>query len=207
MHRYCAFMAPDDPAAHRSLTGIRLDAAALKVLAHPLRARLLSCLRKDGPSTATSLATQLGTNTGATSYHLRKLEDVGLVTDTGEGTGRRRLWRASTESHEWAPSDFEGDEDAETALSWLTRDYSRHLGERFERWIDVAPDWPPAWRDALGMNDVSIIATAEQVRAMTDDLLAVVEKYRRAGQGNPAARRVATYLVTYPIDHGRPPQR
>ena len=41
------------------MTGLRLDAAALKVLAHPLRSRLLSALRVDGPATATDLAARL----------------------------------------------------------------------------------------------------------------------------------------------------
>jgi predicted ArsR family transcriptional regulator len=62
-----------------SASTLRLDAHALKVLAHPLRSRLLRALRVDGPATATALAATLGTNTGATSYHLRKLASVGLV--------------------------------------------------------------------------------------------------------------------------------
>ena len=102
-------------------TSLRLDAAALRVLAHPLRSRLLSRLRVDGPSTATDLAGVLGTNTGATSYHLRKLESVGLVADTGDGEGRRRLWRASTRSHSFDPSDHRDDDDASAALGWLQR--------------------------------------------------------------------------------------
>ena len=73
---------------------IRLDAAALRVLAHPLRSRLLAQLRLHGAATATELADLLTTNTGATSYHLRKLESVGLVTDTGTGAGKRRVWEA-----------------------------------------------------------------------------------------------------------------
>ena len=64
------------------------------MLAHPLRSRLLAQLRLHGPATATDLADVLDTNTGATSYHLRKLESVGLVTDTGTGEGKRRVWEA-----------------------------------------------------------------------------------------------------------------
>jgi len=187
-------------------TGMRLDATALKTLAHPLRSRLLSALRVGGAATATDLARRLGTNSGATSYHLRRLESVGLVTDTGDGEGKRRLWRASTDSHQYDPSDFAGDEDAETALSWLQRDYSRHLGEQFERWLDVEHMWPPEWQDAVGMGDSFVIATAEQVSAMTEEVWAVFEKYRRIGQGNPNARRVAVYLVDYPLDLDRAPR-
>ena len=187
-------------------TGMRLDAGALKVLAHPLRSRLLGRLRIGGPATATDLAAQLGTNSGATSYHLRRLESVGLVTDTGEGEGKRRLWRASTDSHQYEPSDFAGDEDAETALGWLQRDYSRHLGEQFERWLDVEHGWPLEWRDAAGMGDSFVVATAEQVRAMNQEIWEVVERYRRVGQGNPSARRVAVYLLDFPLDLDRTPK-
>ena len=129
--------------------GIALDAQAIKVLAHPLRSRLLSRLRTAGPATATDLAAALTTNTGATSYHLRKLESVGLVTDTGEGEGKRRLWRASTDFHSWTNSAFRDDEDAATALDWLQRDYVRQLAEKAERWLDAAPNWPAEWVDVL----------------------------------------------------------
>ena len=181
-------------------TGIRLDATALRTLAHPLRSRLLSQLRIHGPATATDLAEELGTNTGATSYHLRKLESVGLVVDTEQGEGKRRLWQASTDYHSWYPSDFEGDEDSETALSWLARDYVRHFAEQAERWIDVGLTWPVEWQDACGSSDDAVLVTAEQCQAMRDEIAEVVRRYRRVGQGNPNAKRVAVYSYTFPLD-------
>jgi len=199
-------MSSESPQLNAGLTGIRLDATSLKVLAHPLRSRLLSTLRRSGPATATDLATALGTNSGATSYHLRKLESVGLVADTGEGEGKRRLWRAATESHQFEPSDFAGDEDSETALNWLVRDYTRHFAEQFEKWLDVEAAWPVAWRDAAGMNDSYVIATPAQLEEMKTEIDEVVARYRRVGQGNPAARRLAVYSVTYPLDLDRIPR-
>ncbi|MEO7421869.1 MAG: helix-turn-helix domain-containing protein [Ornithinibacter sp.] len=199
-------MATPPPPEDGQLTGIRLDTTALKTLAHPLRSRLLSALRVDGPATATDLATRLSTNSGATSYHLRRLESVGLVTDTGDGQGKRRLWRAATDSHQFEPSDFAGDEDAETALNWLQRDYSRHLGERYEHWLDVEEGWPADWRDAVGMNDSWVVVTPQQAQALKREIDEVVARYRRVGQGNPQARRVAVYAVTYPVDLNRPPR-
>jgi len=181
-------------------TTFHLDAAALKVLAHPLRSRLLSALRRGGPSTATELAALLSTNTGATSYHLRKLESVGLVADTGEGEGKRRLWRAATDAHEWTASDFAGDEDAQTALGWLVRDYNRLLGQRFERWLDVEAEWPLPWRDASGMSDRWVLATAEQAQALKAELDQLLARYRDAGAGRPDARRLAVYTVLFPED-------
>ena len=183
---------------------LRLDAAALRVLAHPLRSRLLSQLRLHGPATATDLAERLDTNTGATSYHLRRLEDVGLVTDTGTGAGKRRVWAASTRRHEWQPSDFAGDEDAEASLAWLTRHYHSTLAERVERWAERSPGWPAEWRDTLGSGDDGVTVTASQARAMWDEVQAVVERYRHAGVGDPDAIRVLVWTHLLPLDD-RPP--
>src|SRR6478752_428663 len=61
---------------------LHLGAEAVKVLAHPRRSRIVTQLGRSGPLTATALAALLGTNSGATSYHLSRLESVGLVEDT-----------------------------------------------------------------------------------------------------------------------------
>jgi hypothetical protein len=50
-----------------------------------------------------------------------------------------------------------------------------------------------------------VLVTTEQLEAMTAELAEVVERYRRVGQGNPTARRVAVYAFTYPLDLDRPP--
>ena len=189
------------------LTGLRLDAAALRVLAHPLRSRLLSALRRGGPATATELAKTLGTNSGATSYHLRKLESVGLVADTGDGEGKRRLWRAATDFHQWDASEFAGDEDSETALNWLVRDYVRQLGQQFERWLDVEGSWPVEWRDAAGMSDTFVIVTPAQAEALQADLDEVLARHRLVGQGRPDARRLAVHTILLPMDLDTPSGR
>ena len=183
---------------------IRLDATALRVLAHPLRSRLLSQLRLHGPATATELAEQLATNTGATSYHLRRLADVGLVADTGTGTGKRRIWAATTHGHEWQPSDFAGDQEAEASLAWLTRHYQSTLTERLDSWADASPRWPAAWRDTLGAGDDSVTVTADQAKAMWSEIEAVVARYRDAGAGHEDAVRVMVWTHLLPVDD-RPP--
>lgn len=183
--------------------GVLLDSTSVKVLAHPLRSRLLSLLRRRGPSTATALAGVLETNSGSTSYHLRKLASVGLVEDTGEGRGKERLWRASTEEHTWYPSDFEGDDDAQSALRWLERDYLRHFTQQMDRWIDVSETWPQTWQDCSGVSDMTVLVTAEQLSTLREELNDVVAKYRRVGQGNPDAKRIAVYAYAFPLDLDR----
>ena len=131
-------------------TILRLDPRGLKVLAHPLRSRLLTALREHGPATATTLAERLATNTGATSYHLRKLASVGLVEETEHGRGRERWWKAATEMHGWVQRDAAGDPDAEAASDWLRRHYLAYFVERYGRWLDAHASWPLARQDAAG---------------------------------------------------------
>jgi DNA-binding transcriptional ArsR family regulator len=181
-------------------TGVTLDAHAIKVLAHPLRSRLLSQLRTRGPATATDLASALGTNTGATSYHLRKLESVELVTDTGEGEGKRRLWRASTDYHSFSTSAFRDDEDTATALDWLQRHYVRQFAERAEQWLDAAPGWPTDWADALGLNDTFVTVTPAQMVDLQDRLDSLLWEFRTVGEGDPLARRVSIYTFARPVE-------
>ena len=183
---------------------IHLDATALRVLAHPLRSRLLSELRLHGSATATELADRLTTNTGATSYHLRKLESVGLVSDTGTGEGKRRVWEAASRGHEWTPSDFVGDADAEASLSWLSRHYFSELEGWADRWFAAERTWTRAWRDALGYGDDGVHVTPAQAMAMREDIHQVVQKYRDAGRGEPDAADLMIWTILLPV--GEPPQ-
>jgi len=187
---------------------VHLDRAALAMLAHPLRSRLLDELRLSGPATATTLAAVLHTNSGATSYHLRKLAEVALVVDCGtgdKGTGRRRLWSASTESRprDEGPSEDADDPDTQAALAWLSRDYLHLFNDRAEQWLDTQDRWPVDWREQAGLSDHLVQVTAGQLSALRGDLAEVLERYRRVGAGNPDAKRVSVYICPLPVDSPR----
>jgi DNA-binding transcriptional ArsR family regulator len=167
---------------------------------------VLSRLRTAGPATATELAAALSSNTGATSYHLRKLESVGLVTDTGEGEGKRRLWRASTDFHSWTNSAFRDDEDASTALDWLQRNYIRQFAEKAEHWLDAAPSWPAEWVDVLGLNDTFVTVTPEQMYDLNARLNALLAEYRTLAQDDPRGRRVSVHVFARPMEPGVVPE-
>ena len=184
---------------------VHLDSAALAMLAHPLRSRLLDELRLRGPATATTLAAVLHTNSGATSYHLRKLAQVALVVDSEQGTGRRRLWRASNQSRprDEGPMGDTDDPDAQAALAWLARDYLNLFNDRAGQWLDTQDQWPVAWREQVGLSDHLVQVTAGQLATLRSELLEVLERYRRLGSGNPDAKRVSVYLCPLPVDSPR----
>ncbi len=200
MHKYYARM-DETTVGHGDLD---LDTEGLTVLAHPLRSRLLSALRLGGPATATALAHRLGTNTGATSYHLRRLGEVGLVEDTGEGVGKRREWRAATRTHSYTHAAAAGDPDAEAAVGWLSRHYLQQMGERMGAWHDVEESWPLGWRDTFGLGDDKVVVTSEQAGRMLAEIADVVARYRAAGEGDPAAREALVWTAIAPTDLAPP---
>jgi DNA-binding transcriptional ArsR family regulator len=181
-----------------SATTLRLDSRALKVLAHPLRSRLLTALRMNGPATSTELARTLETNTGATSYHLRKLASVGLVEESGEGHGRERPWRAATEMHEWTERDVADDPDAAAASDWLRRHYLRGFIDRYQAWLDVQAGWPLEWQDVTGASDYAIHVSPAELAAFNAEFAALVERHRHGSDG-PDAETIQVHLHTFPL--------
>ncbi|MFC4147106.1 helix-turn-helix domain-containing protein [Micromonospora mangrovi] len=193
---------PETPPAVRA---VRIDHRQVRVLAHPLRMRLVGALRVHGPATATALAQLLDTNTGATSYHLRQLAEVGLVVeDPDRGTGRQRWWRAAHDVTNWEPSDFDDDPDARAAIEWIQGDQVRLLVAHAERWFAVQHEWSPAWRDALGMGDAFLTVPPARVEALKAELWEVLERYRtEADPDAPDAAPVQVFLAAYPLLEGR----
>ncbi|MEH0936633.1 ArsR/SmtB family transcription factor [Micromonospora psammae] len=184
---------------------VRLDHRQVRVLAHPLRMRLLGALRTNGPATATALAELLDTNTGATSYHLRQLAEVGLVAeDPDRGSGRQRWWQAAHDVTNWEPTDFDDDPDARAAIQWIHGDQVRLLVERAERWLAVEHEWSPAWRDALGMGDIFLTIPAHRMEALKAEVWQVLERYHdEADPTEPGAEPVHVFLAGYPMLEGR----
>lgn len=204
MHSYCAYMESDqtdhaaDPGAP---SRVRLSSEQIRVLAHPLRVRLLGALRLNGPATATSLAQKLTTNTGATSYHLRQLAEVGLVAEEPDrGTGRQRWWRAVHDISSWQQSDYEGDPDARAAVEWMESAQLRLLVEWADRWMAGRHAYSSQWRDAAGISDAALKLSPRRLRALTDELYQVIIRYRdEPPSDEPDAELIGYVLAAFPL--------
>jgi hypothetical protein len=163
---------------------VQLDNRQIRTLAHPLRIRLLGTLRADGPGTATALARRLDTNTGATSYHLRQLAEVGLVAEElDRATGRERWWRAAHDLSSWRATDFEDDLDASAASDWMRLQGLRMLVEEAERWVSASRGYSRQWREAAGFSDQVLRLTPARLNALLDELSSVVHRYRAEAAG------------------------
>ena len=185
---------------HQAPSILHLDSSAVKVLAHPLRSRLLSALRAGGPATATFLANRLESNTGATSYHLRKLASVGLVEETGEGRGRERWWRAATEMHGFTQRDVAYDADGRAAADWLRRYYLRSFVDRFGHWLDIHETWPMDWQEVADASDYLLRLSPTRLAELEAEASSLFARYRDPDPDDPEARQVEVHLHAFPID-------
>lgn len=183
----------------------QLDSAGLHALAHPLRIRLLGALRWEGPATATSLAHRLGTNSGATSYHLRQLEQAGLVTEAEDlGTRRERWWRSVHQTTRFEPEEFQDSPDDRAAAEWLLRHHTRKRAEWVDAWVEVRDHWPPQWREASDLSDYRIRLTADRLRELNGELHALLQRYQRDQRPDaPGAEQVLLLWSAFPSP--RPP--
>lgn len=179
--------------------------AQLRVLAHPLRARLLGALRFHGPATATQLAGRLSTNSGATSYHLRQLADAGLVEDDPEhSSGRDRCWQPAHDMTSWSSTDFDDDPDSRAAEDWLVRDQASNTARWLDDWLAARHEWPVEWRDAAEQSDYHLVLTAHQLGSLMGELHQVLQRYVDGVDGSaPAAQRVTVLLQAFPSPERR----
>jgi DNA-binding transcriptional ArsR family regulator len=175
------------------------DPGALKALGHPLRQRILRELHRDGPATATSLAAVLGENTGATSYHLRRLAEHGFVEDLPERAhGRVRWWRARPQDIRFLPRS-ELTADAQVALDELTRVGTAEDEAALARFQHRRGDMG-RWGDALLFSRGALRLTPGELLAFWEEYLALLGRYRTDDQadGPGEARRVLVRFLAFP---------
>ena len=174
---------------------VHLDPQNLRGLAHPLRSKLLSLLRLDGPSTATRLAERLGQSSGATSYHLRQLATYGFVVEDDEhaAEGRERWWKATAYftdlSHRTAR---ESSGEAEGFLRALATEYA----EEILAFVAELPTLPPTWDESWTVSDRVLRLTPAEAKRLRADIAKVVKKYRNDQPGGlPDAPKGAERVV------------
>lgn len=150
----------------------------LRTLAHPIRMRLLGILRTEGPSTASKLATRIDESSGTTSYHLRRLAAGGFIVELEDrGTRRERWWQASHRITSYSPATFLDSPDAHRALTSMRREILRWQLIASEQYLAEEVEWGAEWADAAGNSDLVLHLSPARLRAMTEELLAIIERY------------------------------
>ncbi|MFJ8595618.1 ArsR/SmtB family transcription factor [Streptomyces sp. NPDC093598] len=188
---------PQDRPAHQ------LDARSLRGLAHPLRMRLLTALRRGGPATASQLAEKLGESSGATSYHLRQLAEYGFVEDApGHGKGRERWWRSV---HGGVQFDEALLRDADPAVRgaasvWLHEVATTHAQE-LSTFLGTAHEWPREWSRASDASDFTLHLPPALALELIERMHELVKSYRTraSAEAVPDVEQVRVHTHVFPV--------
>lgn len=162
---------------------------ALKCMAHPARMRLLGALRVGGVQTVGVLSAATGEAPGAVSYHLAQLAKVGLVAKAAspDGDKRKSYWKSCHHATNVQPDSADAD-----VIDAFSRTAALTYQMAYERFLDVLPTLPQEWAQTCGANDRVLRLTAEETRAMVEDLNAVMHKWEQLSDARRAAAERGT---------------
>ncbi|HEV2240288.1 MAG TPA: helix-turn-helix domain-containing protein [Streptosporangiaceae bacterium] len=190
--------APAAPPELRKIT----DARTLRALAHPVRIAILEALSLGGAMTATEVGEQIGESSTTCSFHLRQLAKYGFVEEAGGGKGRARPWRMTT--HGMEITNTHDDPDTEIAIDALVSLIRERQLDRYRTWRETRATYPRRWRDAAEDADLVFHLTAEELKQLSEDLLALLRSRFPERNTDPSLRPpgsvpVEMLVLAYPL--------
>jgi DNA-binding transcriptional ArsR family regulator len=172
----------------------------LRVLAHPLRLRILQVLHERTMATATDVAEIVGESPANCSWHLRQLAKHGFVEEAGEVRGRRRPWRRTGQSMEWGDSGETGETAAasdQLSTVFMEQEFGGLRGWQAWRRTD-----PVEWQDAATFIQSTAWLTVEELAVVNAELLEVLLRHRERladpSLRPPGARRIRLFAWGVP---------
>jgi predicted ArsR family transcriptional regulator len=177
------------------------DARTLRALAHPVRLALIETLSIEGPMTATEAGERIGESPTTCSFHLRQLAKYNFVEEAGGGKGRARPWRITSTYLQFSAHD---DPELEIASNALIRLFRERQLDRYRTWLETRTMFPLQWRQASGESDLVFHVTAEELKALNDELLAFLLPRFRDRLTDPSQRPagsapVEMLVFSYPV--------
>ncbi|WP_199433169.1 ArsR/SmtB family transcription factor [Qaidamihabitans albus] len=152
------------------------DPRRLRALAHPLRWELLDLIAAEGTATATRCAHVLDQSVASCSYHLNMLAKYGFVEEAAGGEGREKPWRVTSVNQDFRLYDLEqeGVLAGEAAAGALVDREAALLKDRIRRHGLE----PVEWQRTIGMISSNTFLTADELAAVREELMAIVDRYR-----------------------------
>jgi DNA-binding transcriptional ArsR family regulator len=180
------------------------DSRVLAAMAHPLRRRLLSLLKLDGPSTASVLAQRTGQAVGNISHHLHALAAAGLIEEVPElaRDRRERWWRRPGGALRWSPGDFIDDVAADVvarAAESLDLDYQvMHA----RQWAQAPDEEKARWPDGPFSTTTWMRLTDGELAELGEQMLTLIRRWADRELPDDGQERGAVLVFT----HGVPGQ-
>jgi predicted ArsR family transcriptional regulator len=158
------------------------DPRVLRAIAHPVRNRMLTELDAHGPLRAADLARLLAIPANSASFHLRQLAKFGLVEEDPDAARdkRDRVWRLTQEAgYDVSITEIEkapGGKAASAVFRRTKEAWTHHVVE--EAYGD---DRTPGIHRAV--TEQAVRLTKSEARTMTEELVDVVDQWRKRTQG------------------------
>ncbi len=187
-------------------SGIRqiTDSRVLAAMSHPLRRRLLSLLKLDGPATASMLAQRTGQAVGNLSHHLRVLAAASLIEEAPELARDRRehWWRRTAPTLTWSASDFTGDVVSDAvARAAESINLDRQLAP-LSQWARAADEEKARWPDGPFSIDSWMRVTDAELAEFSAEMLALVRRWADRRLPDDGRERGTVFVFA----HGVPAQ-
>ncbi|RBQ15431.1 transcriptional regulator [Spongiactinospora rosea] len=175
------------------------DPRTLKAVAHPLRLRLLSLLRTDGPATASELARRVAESSGLTSYHLRELAKYDFIEeDPDQRDARERRWRAVHRYLSWDNAEMAATEEGRAAVAAIRQRQIELLIRSNEEFEAQAATWSAAWIEAAGISDDVVRLTPATLTELYRRWEDVLRELAARDAADPAAEQVVIHYSAFP---------
>jgi predicted ArsR family transcriptional regulator len=151
------------------------DVELMRALAHPLRSALLNYLMSVGPRTASECGVAVDSSASNCSWHLRQLNNWGLVERVEATDGRERPWRATQVGLEFGG--FAPDPSTQAAQLSVMAGSLANDQVLTQRFVDTIESFPPEWQNASGMNMYGLRVTAAELDALNTAIDTLIRPY------------------------------
>ncbi len=147
----------------------------LKALANTERLRILGYLRHAGESAVGDVCSALNLAPGSVSYHLRRMETVGLVERVKRPGGDRRQswWRA----RHTTTSPVFGDETSPETATGVRRAINQSYADAYVRYLGRIADLPKQWTDHEISQDIVLSLTLDEMKELEEELLGLFDRW------------------------------
>jgi DNA-binding transcriptional ArsR family regulator len=155
------------------------DSRVLAAMTHPLRRRLLSLLKLDGPSTASVLAQRTGQAVGNISHHLRTLAAADLIEEVPElaRDRRERWWRRTASTMRWSSSDFADDAAADVvARAALSLNLDSQVSV-VRAWDQASEEEHARWTQGPFSADSWMRGTDAELAELGEEMIALIKRW------------------------------
>jgi predicted ArsR family transcriptional regulator len=162
----------------------------------------MEALSIGGAMTATEVGEQIGESPTTCSFHLRQLAKYGFVEEAGGGKGRARPWRMTSQGMEI--TNTHDDPETEIAINALVSLIRERQLDRYRTWRETRATYPRRWRDAAEEAELLFHLTAEELKQLSEDLLALLQSRFRERNTDPSLRPpgsvpVEMLVLAYPL--------